>query len=158
MHKIKEKLMDELYEIEEKMKKSGDGNLSAGDLEFVHKLTDTIKNIDKICILEEESGYSGAVDFMGDGRIYGASYNDGGMSYARGRGRNARRDSMGRYSRDDGMGGGSYRRGRYSRDGGYSYAGGIEEMIDKASEMMDSAENEQQKQAIRHFIKELERM
>lgn len=158
MHKIKEKLMEELYEVEEKMKKAGGGKLSAGDLEYIHKLTDSIKNIDKICILEEKGGYSEAVDWMGDGHIYGTSYNDGGNSYARGRGRGARRDSMGRYSRDDGMGGGSYRRGRYSRDGGYSYAGGIEEMMDKASEMLDSAENEQQKQAIRRFMKELERM
>ena len=47
-----------------------------------------------------------------------ASYNDGG-SYARGRGGSARRDSMGRYSRDGGMyRGGSYRDG-YSRGDDY---------------------------------------
>ena len=48
MHKIKEKLMQELYEVEEKLKKAGGGKLSAGDLEYIHKLTDSIKNIDKI--------------------------------------------------------------------------------------------------------------
>lgn len=134
MHKIREKLMEELHEVERKMREAGGGKLSAGDLEYIHKLTDSIKNIDKIEMLED-GGYSG--DWMGEGRIYG-------NSYARGRG--ARRDSMGRYSRDG-----------YSRDG-YSYAGGIDEMMDKANEMLGSAENDQQKQAIRRFIKELERM
>ena len=99
MHKIKEKLMDELYEIEEKMKKSSGGKLSAGDIETIHKLTDSIKNIDKIEILEGGEGYSEESNWMADGRMYGTSYDDG-MSYARGRGRNAKRDSMGRYSRD----------------------------------------------------------
>ena len=56
MHKIKEKLMDELYEIEEKMKQSSGGKLSAGDIETIHKLTDSIKNIDKIEILEGDEG------------------------------------------------------------------------------------------------------
>ena len=48
MHKIKEMLMKELYEYEEKAKKMNGGKLSAGDLETIHKLTDTVKNIDKI--------------------------------------------------------------------------------------------------------------
>ena len=68
---------------------------------------------------------------MGEGRIYGTSYESGysergGSSYARGRGRYAKRDSMGRYSRDGGMSYDddmSYARGGnrgYSREGGYS--------------------------------------
>ena len=78
MHKIKEKLMQELYEYEEKAKKMGGGKISAGDLETLHKLTDTVKNIDKIEMLEEE--------------MEGESSYAGGNSYARGgrgRGRNA---------------------------------------------------------------------
>ena len=58
MHKIKEMLMKELYEYEEKAKKINGGKLSAGDLETIHKLTDTVKNIDKIEMLEEDDGYS----------------------------------------------------------------------------------------------------
>lgn len=157
MHKIKEKLMDELYEVEEKVKKAGDGKVSAGDLEYIHKLTDTIKNIDKIKMLEEDGGHSEAGDWMGEGRMYGTSY-------ARGRGRNAPRDSMGRYTSYRGRSyndGDSYRRGSYrggSYDDGYSMNDGIDYMIDRAEELMGTAENSQQKEAIQRFIKELERM
>ena len=42
MHELKEKLCEELEEIARKPE------MSAGDLEAAHKLTDTIKNIDKI--------------------------------------------------------------------------------------------------------------
>ena len=56
MYELKEKLCDELEEIANK------GELGAGDLEIIHKLTDTIKNIDKIGMLEEDGGYSQAGD------------------------------------------------------------------------------------------------
>lgn len=149
MHKIKEMLMKELYEYEDKAKKSS-GKLSAGDLETIHKLTDTVKNIDKIEMLEDGEGYSGDTDFMGEGRMYGTSYrsNDymynsnngqGGSSYARGRGRNARRDSRGRYSRD-----------------GYSQGGAKESLIEKLEEAMDEAESEQDREKIRRVIMQIE--
>ena len=159
MHKIKEKLMEELYEIEEKMKKSAGGKLSAGDIETIHKLTDTVKNIDKIEILEEGGGYSEESNWMADGRMYGTSYDDG-MSYARGRGRNAKRDSMGRYSREGGMyhdGGSSYARGGM-RDGrmGYSRDSAKEHMIEKMEDMMEEAESPKEKEAIRQCIMKLE--
>ena len=94
MHELKEKLCEELEEIARKPE------MSAGDLEAVHKLTDTIKNIDKIEMLEEDSEYSRAGDWEADMR---GSYGRG-NSY-----RGRKRDSMGRYSRD-------YRDGRmYSR-------------------------------------------
>lgn len=164
MHKIKEMLMKELYEYEEKAKKALGGKLSAGDLETLHKLTDTIKNIDKIELLEGDEGYSEATDFMGEGRMYGTSY-DGGSAYARGRGRNAKRDSMGRYSREgrmyseygssyaDNRDGGSY---RGENRGNYSRAGAKEHMIDKMEEMMDMAETEEERRAIRQCIQKIE--
>lgn len=163
MHKIKEKLMDELYEIEEKMKKSAGGKVSAGDLEYIHKLTDSIKNIDKIAMLEGDEGYSEDGRYMGEGRIYGTSYDDG-MSYARGRGRNAKRDSMGRYSRDmmhhDDMSyerGASYARGgRGGRRGGYSRADAKEEMIEKLEDMMQDAETSKEREAIKRCIMQIE--
>lgn len=156
MHEIKAKLMEELYDIEEKMKKAGGGKVSMSDLDYVHKLTDTIKNIDKIEMLED-GGYSEATDFMGEGRMYGTSY-------AR-----RKRDSMGRYSRDGGMsyeGGSSYDDGRGgmntgrggNRGGGYSREGAKADMIDKAEEMMEMASTERERQAIREFIKKLEHM
>ena len=91
MHDLKDLLCAELEDYAEKGKKSG--KMSMGDLETVHKLTDTVKNIMKIDVLKEEAGYSEDTDFMGDGRMYGTSYDDG-MHYRGG--------MRGGYSRDDG--------------------------------------------------------
>ena len=154
MHDLKDLLCAELEDYAEKGKKSG--KMSMGDLETVHKLTDTVKNILKIDMLEEESGYSEDGHYMGEGRIYGTSYDDGmhregGYSYARGRGRYARRDSMGRYSRDGGM---SYRggmRGGYSRDDGKHY------MMEQLEEMMEEAEKPAEKEALRRCMDALKR-
>lgn len=52
LHKLKKMMCRELDEISNK------GDMSAGDLEAVHKLTDTIKNIDKIMYLEGDNEYS----------------------------------------------------------------------------------------------------
>ena len=62
MHELKEKLCEELEEIARKPE------MSAGDLEAAHKLTDTIKNIDKIEMLEEDDGYSRAGTWEADMR------------------------------------------------------------------------------------------
>ena len=51
MHRIKKMLCKELEEYAEKNKLS-----SASDLEMIWRLTDTIKNIDKIEMFEEETG------------------------------------------------------------------------------------------------------
>lgn len=82
LKELKEKFHDELEKIARK------SEMSAGDLETAHKLTDTIKNIDKICMFEDD-GYSGDGEWTASGN-YGR-----GNSYA-----GRRRDSMGRYSRD----------------------------------------------------------
>ena len=143
MHKIKEMFMNELYEYEDKAKKMNGGKLSQSDIDRIHKLTDTVKNIDKIEILEDGDGYSEDGHYMGEGRIYGTSY-------ARGR-RYAKRDSMGRYSRDDGM---RYRggmRGGYSRDDAKSY------MIEQIEEMMETAEKPTEKEALRRCMDALKR-
>ena len=52
LHDLKDKLCEELEEIARKP------DMGPGDLELIHKLTDTIKNIGKIEMLEEEGGYS----------------------------------------------------------------------------------------------------
>lgn len=159
METLKDLLCAELEDYAEKGKKSG--KMSMGDLETVHKMTDTVKNIMKIDVLKEEDGYSEDGTYMGEGRIYGTSYESGysergGSSYARGRGRYARRDSMGRYSRDDGM---SYARGGrmggmrggYSRDDAKSY------MIEQIEEMMETAEKPTEKEALRRCMDALKR-
>ena len=98
MHKLeelKDMLCKELEEYGER------DNLDVGGLDVVDKLAHAIKNIDKIIASEEEQ-YSGRSYY---GRSYGRSYEDG-RSYGRsmrGRGRNAKRDSMGRYSSDGDM-------------------------------------------------------
>ncbi len=137
---LRETLCKELDEIARKPE------MSAGDLEAVHKLTDTIKNIDKICMLEE-GGYSGAGEWEADMRGtygHGSSYANRGKHYVRGH-----------YSRDDGS---SYRggRGRYSRDGGYSQTGGKEEMVSQLEMMMEDASSDRERQAIRRCIEQLE--
>lgn len=121
--------MHELYELKEMLCKEleeigGKGELTAGSLETVDTLAHALKNIDKIIENKENDGYS-------------SRYYDGGVSYARGRGSNARRDSMGRYSsRYDGY---SRNRDGYSRnDGGYSMDGG--EMAQKLRTMAEEVE------------------
>ena len=153
MHDLKDLLCAELEDYAEKGKKSG--KMSMGDLDSIHKLTDTVKNIMKIDILKEETGYSEDGAYMGEGRIYGTSYDgyDRGTSYARGRGRYAKRDSMGRYSRDDG----SMRRdGRGMRDG-YSRDDGKAYMMEQLEDMMEDAEKPAEKEALRRCMEALKR-
>ena len=135
MHELKEKLCDELEEIANK------GELGAGDLEIIHKLTDTIKNLDKIEMLED-GGYSQA----GDWEIEGRAYNRG-NSYAR-----RKRDSMGRYSRDGRMMRGGYRDGRM-----YSRAEAKEDIMDQIEDMMGDAD-EKEKTILRRAMTELEKV
>ena len=110
MHKLYEYICDELHEIEEKAMR---GKVPMDEMKYGDMLAHFGKNLDKM--MEAEGEYSEAYPMSYRGS-YDGSY-DG--SYARGRGRNARRDAMGRYSRDgysrnydDGYSG---RRG-YSRD------------------------------------------
>lgn len=139
MHKLKEMLMNEIYEYEEKAKKMPEGKISMQDLEKIHKLTDTVKNICKIDMLEDDE-YSEATNWMGDGRLYGTSY-------AGGRGRNAKRDRMGRYSSDM----------HPMYDDGNSYAGEAKKhLIDKAKEMLNIADSEDERREIHRFIRTLE--
>lgn len=129
MYELKEKLCDELDEIARK------GELGAGDLEIVHKLTDTIKNLDKIEMLED-GGYSQAGDWEADMRgTYGR-----GSSY-----RGRKRDSMGRYSRE----------GRGGR-GGYSRHDAKEAMMEQMEMLMDQAGSEREREAIRRCMGQLE--
>lgn len=128
MRELKEKLCDELEEIARKPE------MGAGDLEIIHKLTDTIKNLDKIEMLED-GGYSQA----GDWEIEGRAYNRG-NSYAR-----RKRDSMGRYARD----------GRMMR-GGYSRHDAKEAMMDQMEDLMAQAGSEKEREAIRRCMNQLE--
>lgn len=133
MHELKEKLCDELEEIARKPE------MSAGDLEAVHKLTDTIKNINKIDILEDDDGYSQDGDWMARGTY------DRGRSY-----RGRKRDSMGRYSRD-----GSTMRYRDGRM--YSRADAKEHMMGELEEAMEAATTDRERDIIKRAMEQLEK-
>ena len=154
IEKIKKMLCKELDEYAMKQK------LTGGDLDMIWKLTDTVKNLDKISMLEESEGYSEARGGRGRGRssyaMGGSSYDDDMMySERRGRGRNAKRDSMGRYSSE----GGSYEGGssyddysearmdrRYSRDDAKDH---LMSALGEAMEDADPKEREILKDAMR---------
>ena len=146
MEDLKDLLCAELEDYAENGKKSG--KMSMGDLDSIHKLTDTVKNILKIDLMESDDGYSEDGAYIGEGRIYGTTYDgyDRGASYARGRGRYAKRDSMGRYIRD-----GRGMRDGYSRDDGKAY------MLEQLDDMMADAENPSDKEALRRCMEALKR-
>lgn len=141
MMKALEKLRETLCEELDKVAKKSE--MSAGDLEVTHKLTDTIKNIDKIMMREGDEGYS--QDGYGQGNSYRGSY-DSGNSYAN-RGKHYVR---GHYSRD-----GYSRADRYGRDG-YGRDDGREAMMGRLHEMMQSASTDREREAIRRCMGEIE--
>lgn len=151
LHKLCEALSSELEDYSKKIEKS-DG-MSAGDLEAVDKLSHALKSIKTTIAMmesEDEGGYSGRYMPYWGGMTYAqggnrgggnANNRDGGSSYARGRGGNARRDSMGRYSRND----------------GYSYADGMDEVVEELRGMMDELPEEKRRE-VQRFVDKMERM
>lgn len=138
MHKIKEKLLDALYDCEEKMGKAPGGKISAGELQEIHMITDTIKNIDKIEMLEDGGeSYDDGVSHARRGMHYvrGHYSHDDGRSYDDRSSAARRRDSMGRYSRD---------------------SGAKEHMISKMEDMLDTAETDKERLALKSCIRKLE--
>lgn len=130
--------MHELVELKEKLIReledySQNGKFSKEDVEAIKYMASAV---DHLCNIVEGAEYS---QRGGNSRNY--SYERGGNtyrsyeggSYARGRGRNARRDSMGRYSR----------------------AEGVEELVDTVREMMQELPQNLQMDAQR-FVQKLE--
>ena len=130
MEELREMLCEELDKITKK------GELSAGSLDVVDKLTHSIKSIDTILAMED-AGYSSD------------DYSMRGNSYARGRGSNARRDSMGRYSNDS-----------YTMRGGrsgerYSYDDEMNNLREQLEDMERMAKDEESKRMIRQWKMQL---
>jgi hypothetical protein len=115
MRKLKEKLKEQIMEYEDKVKKMPSARLASSDIQNIHMISDTLKNLCKIEMYEQYE----------DGESHDAYEED--SSYRRGRMR-AKRDSMGRYSRDDGY---SENRG----NGSYSYGNSKEDMLATIEEM-----------------------
>lgn len=136
LYDVCEVVSREMDEANDKLRQSG-GKMTAGDLELIEKLSKVLKNIKTIIAMEEASedggsyAYDGSMSYERGGNRGGSTR---GGSYARGRGGNPRRDSMGRYSS----------RGGYSRDGGDTVA--------HLERMMREARNEEQKDALREAI------
>lgn len=125
LYDIRDKLCEELDEIAKKP------DLGAGDLDILHKLTDTIKNIDKIDMLED-GGYS----------------RDDGYS----RGGDWRADMRGTYGR-----GSSYaRRGQHYVRGHYSRTDARERVRSQMEDMMRDADDDRTREAIRRCMAELD--
>lgn len=155
LYDLCETLEKDLAKTNEKLRMSG-GELSGSDLEYVDKLTHALKSIKTTVAMieaeeDEDSGYSGGywpMSYEGGqggsnarggnrgGSNRGGSYNGGSYaSYARGR-RNAKRDSM----------------GRYSREGGYSREGDFRMMLQEA---MTNAPDEQTRMKLQRMMNEM---
>ena len=135
---LKEMLTEELESYGAK------GDLSTGDLEVVDKLAHSIKNLCKVIEAKEDEEYSRKGNYYEDGgnsyRRGRSYYRDDGMdaSYRRGRGRNARRDSRGRYARDGGM---------YYRNN--------DEFIEQMRDLMEDAPNDDIRQRMHQMMDQM---
>ena len=116
MYELRNMLCDELDELARK------GDLGAGDLDIAHKLVSTIKNIDKIEMMEDD-GYSERYSHGGDWEA----------------------DMRGTYGR-----GSSYaRRGTHYVRGHYSRADSMEHLREQINDMMRETDDDRVKEALR---------
>lgn len=129
MYDLRDMLCEELDEIARK------GDLGAGDLDIVHKLASTIKNLDKIEMMEDD-GYSRDGD-------YSRRYSRDGDWDA---------DMRGTYGR-----GSSYaRRGTHYVRGHYSRADATENLRSQISDLMHETDDDRVKEALRRAISAME--
>ena len=129
LHELCETLSREVQETNEKIRSAG-GKLSAGDVDYIDKLTHAIKSVKATIAMMDEEGYSGRYPYM-----MGGAYDNGGMGRSN---RSYRRDSMGRYS------------GRYSRDS--------RDMAGELRELMQDAPDERTRQEFQRLIDKVESM
>lgn len=139
MHKLVDFICSEIDDLERKV--GNEGKLSMTEIEYADKLAHLKKNLLKGEEMMEEDGYSNTGDYSNRG--YSRRYDDNmnyNSRYSRARGRtNARRDSMGRYSR-----------GRYSM--------ADDEMMSELRELMQDAPDDRTRKEFQTFIDKLERM
>ena len=134
LHELCETVSKEIAEANKKIR-SGNGKLSAGDVEYLDKLTHMLKSIKTtVAMIENEEGNDYSNRYW---PMHGGSYADGGSyrnSYARG-GRN--NNPMGRNQ--------------------YSRTGGFEELISEMWGMMGELPEEKRRETQR-FIEKIESM
>lgn len=129
---VKEMLHDELAKIIKK------GELSAGSLETIDKLLNSIKNSCKIIMYEQYDDGEYSRDSMGAGM-------SSERSYAR-----SKRDNRGRYTRDSGN---SYARGIYSRD--YSYADDRGDKVEILRDMLGEVSTDEERAVLKKLIRRM---
>lgn len=133
LYDLCETISREIGEANDKIRAAG-GKLSGSDVEYVDKLTHTLKSI-KTILAMEGAGYS--EDRYGR---YDHPY-ERGSSYERGRTGNVRRDNMGRYSRD-----------------GYSHNDGREELMENLRALMEESKDSDTRREIQQFMAKVEKM
>lgn len=146
-----EKWIDDLYDLCETVAKeigaankkieAAGGKLSGADVDYIDKLTHTMKSIKTTIAMaeaEERDGESGYYPYMGGYR----SYDDGMRDSRSGRSGARRRDAMGRYSREN--------------RGGYSRADARADMVDDLRDLMRNAPDEHTRMRFQRFIEEIE--
>lgn len=150
LYELCETVSEEIAEANKKIR-SSDGKLSAGDVEYLDKLTHMLKSIKTTVAMmeaEEEDGYSNHY-WPPYGRSYAEGGNHGGgntnhgNSYARG----------GRGGRNNNPTG----RNQYSRMNGYSYADGMEDLLTEMRGMMADMPEEKRRE-VQRFVDKMERM
>lgn len=148
LYDLKEKMYDELKDFAKKER------FSSSDYELLRNITSAMKNIGKICIMEEggEESFARGGEWEADMR----------GSYERGNSSRRRHYVRGHYSRDGGLSGdgSSYRRGGSYRDGGYSRHGGDgwkDEATEMLEELMHDAGDDRDRDAIRRCLEQVKR-
>ena len=145
LHEMCETLGRALKEANEKLRAAG-GKITSADMDYVDRLTHSLKSVKAVIAMneaEEDDEYSERYSRDGNSYRRGYSRDDGysrnydGRSYARGRGTYAKRDSMGRYSSDD----------------GYSMHG---DMVENLRMLMQDAPDEQTRQEMQNLIRKME--
>lgn len=137
-----ERLSKEIADANDKLRQQE--SMTGGDLELLNKLTHTLKSVKTTMAMMDAEGGEYSRGYGEYSRGYGDNYRDGnygeygegyGESYgrrysARGRGRYARRDSMGRYA-----------------DSG--------EMVQQLETLMESAPDERTRQEIQKIVQKM---
>lgn len=142
LYDLCETVSAEIHEANAKIRSAG-GKLSGADLDYLDKLTHTQKSVlTSIAMIEADEGESEMMPFYGGGyRSFQGGGGGGGSNRGRsnrgayrGRSNAQRRDSMGRFSRDDAKA----------------------DMIADLQDMMQDAPDEQMRKKLQRFIGEIE--
>lgn len=147
----KMKKMCELIEME--LGKIAEKGLTTSNLETAYKLIDMYKDLKNTEYWETKGEYYDTVLMEMQGGYSDRDYAMMDDDYAM---RGRKRDRMGRYSREDGMGGQSYARGRGGRSRGYSMSDGGDYMYNRYMDAKQSYRSNQSMDGKQKLMESLE--